>query len=261
MTVKYADHSDLFYCRDLGALSAYDANGKCIIPKEYGYKTIYKVNVPTRTPLLECWKNSEECDYRYSTSGELFLSGHITVKVINGQKDLYYLMVRKNRNEKHCDYYDIYGDIIIKGQYLDEWNSNPLYYDEERGFYFEYYDSNYDTRTKYIDKKIDKTGHVVPIRTYSSSFGGWGSFGSSDVWTGSYMDGGYEWNDYSTPQNPGSTQQTGTHKCGLCNGSGRVINNDGISFGNTKYCDECGKIVPDSHYHTDCPSCKGKGYW
>ncbi len=52
-----------------------------------------------------------------------------------------------------------------------------------------------------------------------------------------------------------------THKCGLCGGSGRVIENNATSFGNTKWCSECGKTVPDYHYHTVCPSCKGKGYW
>lgn len=59
---------------------------------------------------------------------------------------------------------------------------------------------------------------------------------------------------------PTPSQQT-QHKCGLCNGTGRVINTDGVSFGNTKWCSECGKTVPDNHYHTTCPSCKGKGYW
>lgn len=59
---------------------------------------------------------------------------------------------------------------------------------------------------------------------------------------------------------PTPSQQT-QHKCGLCNGTGRVINTDGVSFGNTKWCSECGKTVPDYHYHTTCPSCKGKGWW
>lgn len=52
-----------------------------------------------------------------------------------------------------------------------------------------------------------------------------------------------------------------THKCGLCNGTGRVINTNAVSHGNTKWCSECGKTVPDYHYHTKCPSCGGKGYW
>lgn len=59
---------------------------------------------------------------------------------------------------------------------------------------------------------------------------------------------------------PTPSQQT-QHKCSLCNGTGRVINTDGVNFGKTKWCSECGKTVPDYHYHTNCPSCKGKGYW
>lgn len=81
--------------------------------------------------------------------------------------------------------------------------------------------------------------------------------------SGNYGNG---YNGTSSTGNSGhsqSTTQTGTntHKCSLCNGSGRVIETNGTSFGNTKYCNECGKTVPDSHYHTICPSCKGKGYW
>ncbi len=51
--------------------------------------------------------------------------------------------------------------------------------------------------------------------------------------------------------------------CNLCKGKGRIIETDGLSFGlsSTKWCDECEKNVPVSHYHTVCPSCKGKGKW
>lgn len=60
---------------------------------------------------------------------------------------------------------------------------------------------------------------------------------------------------------PTPTPQPKQHKCGLCGGSGEVIENNATSFGNTKYCSKCGKTVPDSHYHTICPSCKGTGWW
>ncbi len=63
------------------------------------------------------------------------------------------------------------------------------------------------------------------------------------------------------PNTPTPVLQRQQHKCGLCGGSGRVIETNGISFGNTKWCSECGKTVPDYHYHTVCPSCKGKGWW
>lgn len=68
----------------------------------------------------------------------------------------------------------------------------------------------------------------------------------------------------STTSNPSMTTPTTTtktHQCGLCGGSGEVIETNGLSFGNNKYCDKCKKTVPDYHYHTICPSCKGKGYW
>ena len=248
---------DLFKCKKYigGTCTIYDGNGRCIIPDEYNYSDVLKVNIPTPIPLLCCCKKNKEYDYRYSTSGELFLSGlsgTISVEVIDKKKEMYYLAVY---SDYEYYYYDIYGSIIFKG---DKHKCGKLYYDEEDGFY--YYDKDCD-KDRYIYKKLDADGHIIPIRTYSSSFREWDNYGSSDVWVGSDLDGGYEWNDYSSPQNSSTTPQTGTHKCGLCGGSGWVINNDGISFGNTKYCDECGKTVPDSHYHTICPSCKGKGWW
>lgn len=60
---------------------------------------------------------------------------------------------------------------------------------------------------------------------------------------------------------PTPTSRPEHHKCGLCGGSGEVIENNATSFGNTKYCSKCGKTVPDSHYHKTCPSCGGKGWW
>lgn len=67
-------------------------------------------------------------------------------------------------------------------------------------------------------------------------------------------------NDGSTSNN--STHQPTRHQCGLCGGTGEVIDETSrASFGNTKYCDKCKKTVKDSHYHKTCPSCKGKGWW
>jgi len=65
--------------------------------------------------------------------------------------------------------------------------------------------------------------------------------------------GGYTPTPTPTPQK--------THQCGLCKGSGRTIKTNGTSFGNTKYCSECRKTVPDYHYHSPCESCGGKGSW
>lgn len=85
---------------------------------------------------------------------------------------------------------------------------------------------------------------------------------SSQNQGGHYVGGNSGGNNSSGSSNRNSTSmQPKQHKCSLCNGTGRVINTDGVSFGNTKWCSECGKTVPDYHYHTTCPSCKGKGYW
>lgn len=67
--------------------------------------------------------------------------------------------------------------------------------------------------------------------------------------------------NYQSGHTGNTPKKQNQHKCSLCNGTGRVINTDGVSFGNTKWCSECGKTVPDYHYHTTCPSCKGKGWW
>jgi hypothetical protein len=55
-----------------------------------------------------------------------------------------------------------------------------------------------------------------------------------------------------------------THKCGLCGGSGEWAHDDESipDFGTgNKYCSKCGKTVGPKHVHTQCPSCKGKGWW
>lgn len=51
--------------------------------------------------------------------------------------------------------------------------------------------------------------------------------------------------------------------CGLCGGKGWVAETKGVpDFGlSDKWCDGCNKRVPANHYHTTCPSCKGKGKW
>lgn len=92
---------------------------------------------------------------------------------------------------------------------------------------------------------------VTPSPVYPPQ--GWGGYdvGSSGTYTGGNSGNGSD----------GTTTQPKQHRCGLCGGSGEVIETNGISFGNTKYCSKCGKTVPDSHYHTICPSCKGKGWW
>jgi len=50
--------------------------------------------------------------------------------------------------------------------------------------------------------------------------------------------------------------------CTMCNGTGKVIKDSGAAqFGLTeKYCEICGKKVPGSHMHGQCPACRGKGH-
>ena len=65
-------------------------------------------------------------------------------------------------------------------------------------------------------------------------------------------------NNSTTIQSSGRTPQ----KCGACDGKGWIPSTSGVaSFGQDKWCSECRKKVPASHYHETCPSCKGKGVW
>lgn len=72
---------------------------------------------------------------------------------------------------------------------------------------------------------------------------------------------GKESNKTSSSNSNNNSSTTKRHKCGLCGGSGREVKTDAVSFGYSKYCNECGKTVSGSHYHTTCSSCKGKGWW
>lgn len=51
-------------------------------------------------------------------------------------------------------------------------------------------------------------------------------------------------------------------ECTACDGKGWIPSTRGVaSFGQEKWCHECGKYVEASHYHETCPSCKGEGEW
>lgn len=99
----------------------------------------------------------------------------------------------------------------------------------------------------------DGSSSTIPQGSYNG--GSYNGGGGTGTYTGGNSGNGGN-------KNTGTTPQPKRHKCGLCGGSGRVATTDGVtSFGKTKYCSECGKTVPDNHYHTTCPSCKGKGWW
>lgn len=67
----------------------------------------------------------------------------------------------------------------------------------------------------------------------------------------------------TTTSSPTQSSTPTQHKCGVCGGTGRVEYNDVTTYGSTgtKYCSECGKIVPMYHGHKPCQNCKGKGWW
>ena len=68
--------------------------------------------------------------------------------------------------------------------------------------------------------------------------------------------------DYYEDDTPTPTPQPKQHKCGVCNGRGwNVEYATTFGHGGTKYCSECGKDVPNGHYHETCIHCNGTGKW
>lgn len=117
-------------------------------------------------------------------------------------------------------------------------------------------DNNYNlTLHKYhpVGTEIKKYTRAdsSPVNTSQGGYYGGGG-------TGTYT-GGNTGNDGNKGNT--TTTQPKQHKCGVCGGTGREIRTDAASFGKTKYCSECGKTVPDYHYHAPCRSCGGKGWW
>lgn len=50
-------------------------------------------------------------------------------------------------------------------------------------------------------------------------------------------------------------------KCGTCGGRGYIVKyTAGYGLSDKKYCSECGKTVPHTHYHETCHQCNGTGY-
>ena len=74
---------------------------------------------------------------------------------------------------------------------------------------------------------------------------------------------------YNAPSTPSynssssnSSYRRSSKTCGNCGDSGEITTTRGVaSFGHEKWCSKCEKRVPSNHYHTTCPSCKGKDYW
>lgn len=244
---KY-EKADLIRCSNGNVESVFDAEGRCVVSADFQYKSIRKVDKPTPEPLLECKTRDGRYDYRYSQSGEVFMSGlksGLGVHVINKGKELYYLS-SKDANGVRC-YYDIYGKLILK-----EPTKINLFYDDERGFYYWNPDTDKD---RYINKKINDNGHVVPVRAYSNSSWGWDDYGHQDIWM-EYGGEEYEWQDYPSPTNSYNGSSSKTKDCPICYGSGDCQNCNGKGWryvlGDPHDCTNCNKT---GH----CPYCNGTG--
>lgn len=62
-------------------------------------------------------------------------------------------------------------------------------------------------------------------------------------------------------ENTVETKTASKKECPICHGEGTIIEYT-ATFGIVKdeYCEECGKVVPNGHYHKKCSYCDGKGY-
>ena len=92
---------------------------------------------------------------------------------------------------------------------------------------------------------------------------GWNNFNSNTWGNSTPMPVVVPDNSSSTSSSSTSNEYKRTKKtCRACNGKGWVPETKGVpSFGNSKWCSDCGREVPSSHYHATCPSCNGAGKW
>ncbi len=226
-----------------------DKNGKEIIAVERGYNEVYYDD-----GYINVVKNGFEgvCD----------LNGKEIIAPERGYNEVYYwsddgyIEVVKNGLEGACD---LNGKEIIAPKYKrlvlssgefdyknsqGEWVSTGVKYD---GKTVTYASSSSSSSSSSNNSSSSSNGvRSVPQQPYSVPFNIYNSYQSPNAGS----------------SNNGNTTTTKTHKCGLCGGTGRIATDKGVaSFGNTKYCNECKKTVPDNHYHTKCPSCNGKGWW
>lgn len=137
--------------------------------------------------------------------------------------------------------------------------ANTAYYYGNSG-YNPYYGSNAYTSSYNNSSSFDVNEWNQFAASYNNSDMSSENGGYAAPQQGGY-NGGNSGGNNGVNSGTNTSTSAKTHKCGLCNGTGRTIKTNGASFGKTKYCSECGKTVPDYHYHSACESCKGKGYW
>ena len=232
-----------------------DKNGKEIIAPDRGYTGIIYWK---DKDYIIVKKNDHEgiCDL----NGREIIAPERGYTWVNYYGDEGYIIVKKNDREGVCD---LNGKEIIAPKYE---NLSLLFGEfvyNSRGKYF-------CTGVKY-DGKTFVYANTSSSSSSSASSSSSNSSSSSSNGVRSVPQQPYSvpfniYNSYQSPNagssNNGNTTTPKTHKCGLCGGTGRIATDKGVaSFGNTKYCNECKKTVPDNHYHTNCPSCNGKGWW
>lgn len=74
-------------------------------------------------------------------------------------------------------------------------------------------------------------------------------------------DSGNSSGSYNNPRNKSNQRTTKSKRdCTACRGTGRIYKTDAANPGmGNKWCAECNKTVPGSHYHINCPTCRGSG--
>ncbi len=102
------------------------------------------------------------------------------------------------------------------------------------------------------------------IRQRSSSSGSSGTYTTTPTYpVQQYPQQQYPQQQYPQQQQYDQPQPTPTttHKCRVCNGTGRVEKMlAGSDEGLTKWCSECHAYRSTHHYHGTCETCRGKGY-
>ena len=177
---------------------------------------------------------------------------------------------------------EFYSNSVVVNFYRR--NTQRRQIDQSRTFY---YQQNSNGKTVYVEPSSRSTYCTLEysgkdnIDIYMIDPGNF-FFGKSLLWKLKQGIIEREYSVYDQPSNPvpvatptntnvnptttSSPTQSSTptqHKCGVCGGTGRVEYNDVTTYGSTgtKYCSECGKIVPMYHGHKPCQNCKGKGWW
>lgn len=199
------------------------------------------------------------------------VTSDITFALVLGQRE-YWVTLKRNGTRDGLPYYPVPGTQVG----VKFWNR------EGRNFCEVYYYSEQNkemTSKSFIDTSIDnqivsdrpsyckehyKYDYPDPYLPFEPAFKALAEAQSRQMATTPPASGGYNGgtNGYNNgTTGSGNSSAAGTHKCGLCGGTGSMIKNDATDLGQTKWCEVCRKRVSQSHYHTTCTSCGGRGSW